>query len=623
MEHGRVYPNSEESERRFRIFQKNLKHITETNANRSNSSPYGIRLGLNKFADMSPEEFKLVYLRPLEIPTTIAPATSRSDNQTESCEAPDSMDWRQKDAVTPAKNQLKCGSCWAFGTVGAIESMHAIKRKELISLSEQELVHCDSMSQGCSGGSPKSAYEWVIRNGGLVRKLIILIKLNRIIAEPPCGTVKINGYDTVAQSDAALLRATAKQPITVVLYATDIQFYKGGIIDVDTCPTQSRPNHAVLMVGYDSKEGTDYWIVKNSWGEDWGMEGYFLIRRNTDLPYGVTGIALYIPHRWSHFHASLFEVSSLRFPPDHSASALSSKEEEQFRIFQQWTEEHGKIYPNSEESEIRYQTFRNNLKYITETNAKRPGYRLGLNKFADMSPEEFKRVYLRQLPTPTTTDPKTTAATTARTSAVTPVKNQKECGCCWAFGTVGAIESIHAIKTGELISLSEQQLLDCDTVSQGCSGGFTRTAFEYVIRNDGISEENSYPYEDQQGTCRANMQNGGRVVKISSYTKVQQSDDALLCATAQQPITVSMDATYLQFYKEGIFEGENCEMGSTYTNHAVLIVGYGSQDGKDYWTVKNSWGQNWGQNGYFFITRNTNSPTGVCAINTNAYFPSI
>lgn len=332
---------------------------------------------------------------------------------------------------------------------------------------------------------------------------------------------------------------------------------------------------------------------------------------------------------------SILTCLSSGFP--FKESVLPSSKGGEFGIFQQWMEEHGKIYPNSEESEHRYQTFRNNLKYITETNAKRPGYRLGLNKFADMSREEFKRVYLRQLPTPTTT-----AATTARSDyvkqdscappasvdwrqkgVVTRVKDQKRCGSCWAFGTVGAIESIHAISTGKLISLSEQELVDCDSTSLGCSGGFTKTAFDWVIKNGGISEEANYPYRARDGVCKSNVQNESRVVKINRYERVTKSDDALLCATAKQPITVSLDATYLQLYHDGIFDGGDCKRNSSYTNHAVLIVGYGSKDGKDYWIVKNSWGENWGRNGYFFMERNKNSPSGLCSINTKAYLPSI
>ncbi|XP_028782606.1 ervatamin-B-like [Neltuma alba] len=327
-----------------------------------------------------------------------------------------------------------------------------------------------------------------------------------------------------------------------------------------------------------------------------------------------------------------------------SSGFIPSEGEEEYETFQQWMKQHARMYPNSEESESRYQIFRMNLKHIKETNAKRSnssggGYRLGLNKFADMSPEEFKRVYLRQLPAPTTTNPATTASRSGyvkqdsctppasvdwrQKGAVTPVKDQQRCGSCWAFGSIGAIESIHAIQTGELVSLSEQELVDCDSVSHGCSGGSPKSAFEWVIRNGGISKEEEYPYVARDDSCKANTQNEDSGVKITNYAQVDQSEEALLCAVAQQPITVSLDASNLQFYDNGIYAGQYCSRDSNYVNHAVLIVGYGSKDGNDYWIVKNSWGENWGINGYFHVKRNTDFPNGVCAINTMAFYPTI
>ncbi|KAI9072220.1 hypothetical protein K1719_045823 [Acacia pycnantha] len=262
MEHGRNYSNTEESKTRYQIFQRNLMYITETNAKRS-KSPSGHRLGLNKFADMSPEEFKRVYLRvPEEALATIAPTTSSTGyvQQKESCEeAPSSMDWRTKGVVTPVKDQQKCGCCWAFAATGAIESVNAIATRELVSLSEQELVDCDSKSQGCSGGFPSYAFDW--QN----------------------GVVKINSYQSVEKSDGALLCAIAKQPISVGLDGTSLQFYDGGIVDGENCPVGSPANHAVLIVGYDSRDGTDYWIAN----------GYFMIQRNTNLPDGVCSINNY------------------------------------------------------------------------------------------------------------------------------------------------------------------------------------------------------------------------------------------------------------------------------------------------------------------------------------------
>ncbi|XP_054778209.1 ervatamin-B-like [Prosopis cineraria] len=320
-------------------------------------------------------------------------------------------------------------------------------------------------------------------------------------------------------------------------------------------------------------------------------------------------------------------------------SVSPSEGEQDLGLFQQWMKQHGRIYSNSEESEARYDIFRRNLKYIRETNSRRSkspsGYHLGLNKFADMSPEEFRQMYLHPLEMPATTigrsdyvqqdDSCAPPATWdwRKQGVVTEVKNQQSCGSCWAFAATGAMESIHAISTGKLFRLSEQELVDCDTSSHGCAGGWSHYAFEWVIQNGGISEEDNYPYVAQKGACKANMHDGDKVVKISKYTQVPQSDDALKCATSKQPVTVAFNATDLQFYEGGIYDGENCPKDSTGVTHIALIVGYDSKDGTDYWIVKNSWGDTWGMNGYFFIQRNTNLPNGVCSLNAWAYVPNI
>ncbi|XP_019429468.1 PREDICTED: ervatamin-B-like [Lupinus angustifolius] len=288
----------------------------------------------------------------------------------------------------------------------------------------------------------------------------------------------------------------------------------------------------------------------------------------------------------------------------------------------------------------KFMIFISNLNYIIESNARRNSHSshiLGLNKFSDWSSEEFKETYLNHqemltdsgMPTENDIELNDLSYISVPSSldwrtkgAVTAVKNQEStCGCCWAFSAVGTIEGINAIVTKNLISLSEQELVDCDSASQGCITGKVTNALNWVIKNGGIASDVVYPYKAQQGTCQASKV--GNIATITSFAKVAQSDAALLSATAIQPISVSVDATDMKQYTKdsGIFDGRNCK-NTTDVNHSMLIVGYDrSKEGVDYWIVKNSWGKDWGKDGYIWIKRNTNLPYGVCAVNAWAYNP--
>ncbi|XP_028791616.1 zingipain-2-like [Neltuma alba] len=180
--------------------------------------------------------------------------------------------------------------------------------------------------------------------------------------------------------------------------------------------------------------------------------------------------------------------------------------------------------------------------------------------------------------------------------AVTPVKNQGNCGSSWAFSAIGAIEGINALTTGNLVSLSEQQLVSCDTSSFGCQGGYVTTAFDYVIRNRGVASEALYPYTATNGTCNAFLVSA---LPCSPPQRLSKTDTT---SVARQPVSALIQASGLDFmlYQNGIIDESACRNISPCTvNHGVLIVGYGTISGQDYWIVKNSWGSNWGAGGYF------------------------
>ncbi|KAJ0976024.1 hypothetical protein J5N97_017989 [Dioscorea zingiberensis] len=302
-------------------------------------------------------------------------------------------------------------------------------------------------------------------------------------------------------------------------------------------------------------------------------------------------------------------------------------------LFESWCREFNKSYASEEEKLARFRIFENNLAFVNRHNsARNSSYDLGLNAFADLTHHEFRAARLglsfgfaepfgdRTVfrgsvgGVPDSVDWRDSGA-------VTQVKDQGSCGACWAFSATGAIEGINKIVTGSLVSLSEQELCDCDrTYNNGCSGGLMDYAFKWVIQNHGIDTEDDYPYKTGERSCLKNKLNR-RVVSIDGYTDVPaNNEDLLLQAVAKQPVSVGICGSEraFQLYSKGIFSGP-C---STSLDHAVLIVGYGSENGVDYWIVKNSWGARWGINGYMHMLRNTGSSQGMCGINMLASFPT-
>jgi len=216
--------------------------------------------------------------------------------------------------------------------------------------------------------------------------------------------------------------------------------------------------------------------------------------------------------------------------------------------------------------------------------------------------------------------------------AVTPVKDQGQCGSCWSFSTTGALEGAYYVKYGKLPSFAEQQLVDCDNFQHGgkdhgCNGGLMDNAFSWIGKNGGLCGETSYPYVSgttkKAGTCETGCEiiDNSKVVSFHDVSK--SSDQAMMEALSQQPVSIAIQADQkdFQLYKSGVFSG-SC---GTQLDHGVLAVGYGSEDGNDYYLVKNSWSSSWGLNGYIKLGRGDefNNGQGQCGMLLQASYPEL
>ena len=280
---------ADELRARFNNFVANIEHV---------SNPSGFRRELNEFADMSEGEFKEAvgigcYALPRRNPQGVCKPYQPS--RAEMVGLPDTVDWRTEGAVTPVKNQGKCGSCWSFSATGAMEGAWARETGELISLSEQQLLDCSQGygNQACNGGIMEEAFTYAIDSGMCPDREDPYVAREQGCTRCKPTVFMSSCFDVEPGNQEALKAAVAQQPVSVAIEAdtSTFQLYAGGIVNSSSCGTNL--DHGVLVVGYGSEEGKDYWIVKNSWGPDWGEDGYIKIARSSSRSDpGVCGIAL-------------------------------------------------------------------------------------------------------------------------------------------------------------------------------------------------------------------------------------------------------------------------------------------------------------------------------------------
>jgi len=299
--------------------------------------------------------------------------------------------------------------------------------------------------------------------------------------------------------------------------------------------------------------------------------------------------------------------------------------------FESWVITYNRSYANLSEYNARHIIYTSNLLKIAKHNSEDHSWTMGVNQFADLTSDEFRRQYAGCYHSRSNRYSYNLESTALPESVnwtaqgvVTPVKNQGQCGSCWAFSTTGSTESAWSISKNESVSLSEQQLVDCSGAegNQGCNGGLMDYGFQYIINNRGITFEDNYPYTARDGTC--NKQKASDIAaSITGFKDVPTNSElALMTAIAQQPVSVAVEAdqSVFQLYSGGVMTAK-C---GTNLDHGVLAVGYGTLNNQDYWIVKNSWGEDWGLQGYILLGRgNQYGNAGQCGIQMDPSYPVV
>lgn len=315
-------------------------------------------------------------------------------------------------------------------------------------------------------------------------------------------------------------------------------------------------------------------------------------------------------------HMNNTQANKSFYPPKHIRDAFTT-----------YKSRFNKAYATPQEEMHRLINFWKSYERVSAKNSANKGYTSAVNMFSDMSKEEFKAKYLGYRPKTQRSGevefsllngvPSNDVDWRTKTGVVTPVKDQGQCGSCWAFSTTGAVEGSAAVLSGKAgLSFSEQQLVDCSSSygNEGCNGGLMESAFQYIQAN-GITTEDEYPYKARDQTCKTKV----GVYKVKGYKNVpEKSSAALANAVDQQPIAIAIEADEIMEYDSGVFDDTSCGRA---LDHGVLLVGYTA----DAWIVKNSWSKSWGEDGYIRFSRKAvpDKQGGICGLLMDASYPTV
>ncbi|XP_061707823.1 uncharacterized protein LOC133518209 [Cydia pomonella] len=629
-EHNKLY-DPEEYLQRLEIFKASLLEINERNA----IFPQSV-FEVTRFADLAPEERYSNTILSQMIDESAIELHYRPEEIT----APEQWDWREHGVVTHVKNQGECGSCWIFSATGAIESQYAIKHNKSLAFSEQQSLDCIKEEElegfqrdNCEGGFPGSVMAYHEIFGVVLEKDYPYTGKQTTCTEDPKKVItKVTGHTALKSSDEETLKQLVyeKGPLAVGIDPRDLTFHKKGIVYPHHCKNMT--THALLLVGYGIENGTKYWVIKDSYGLERGDQGYFKLVRGINAcsmgtSYGTAYCTVFTENFYYTYPSLAYccFTDNIMFPLFVllvvGTTAVEFFEKPYYdlsdahNLFKDFVQKHGKVY-NSEEYLQRLEIFKESLVEINERNAMHAQSVFDVTRFADLTVEERRALYgtssvdeeleivTKQLGPEEITAPE--EWDWRDQGVVTHVKSQLGCGACWIFAATGVIEGQYAIKHKKLLAFSEQQSLDC-IVQKGwpsnCAGGRPYRVMHYH-QKFGVVLEKDYPYRGNVSTCHEDPRKV--VTKVTGYTIYKIVDEETLKQLVYEtgPMSIGIDDSDLAFHKKGILYPKKCKNDVT---HAILLVGYGIENGTKYWILKNSFGIDNGDQGYFKLVRGINA----------------